>query len=261
MFTKAMEDEKAAVKLGERSVPVLPVTEEEENAKKRRLAGEHERRKKEEEKKAKEEAARLFALTLFGSLKQESQDIFRMLNITLSPEEPDPAVFLIGHIARATAALHDLIGVLEKEGKDKAIAVPNTYVKSINIGIKDFLVKALGYQVNFEPDRFVGACFFDASHVTLQALPYLAVERDTTGGHRALLHYDCVYEERTPQLVDESVKLVSRYNEECCSVPNAEGNLPLHAACNTMCLLDISETIDRLIQIYPPAAVAPNSSG
>ncbi len=169
-----------------------------------------------------------------------------MLNITLSPSEPDPAIYLIGHVAKTISTLRDLIEVLEKEGKNKAIRVPQTYVDSMNNGCIDFLVKALSFQVNFEPDRFVGASFFDACHVTLRALPYLPTTRDEKSGH-TILHHRSIYENRTPALVDESVKLVARYSPDCCSVKDNVGQLPLHAAAQVDCILDLNESMDRLV--------------
>ena len=260
-FDKHMSAEKQAVATGEKTVPILPETDEQSVAKKKKMEKELQKRKKDEEKRRKEEEARLYGLTLFGSLRKESQEILKMLKITLSPSEPDPAIYLIGHVAKTVSTLIDLIEVLEKEDKSKAILVPKTYVDSMNNGLIDFLVKGLSFQVNFEPDRIVGANYFDAGHVILGALPYLTDTREEKCG-QTILHHRAIYESRTPMLVEESIKVVARYGENCCNVKDAEGQLALHAiAQSTSSELELNEAMERLIGISPSATNEPDNKG
>ena len=63
-------------------------------------------------------------------------------------------------------------------------------------------------------------------------------------------------------LVEESIKVVARYGENCCNVKDAEGQLALHAiAQSTSSELELNEAMERLIGISPSATNEPDNKG
>ena len=86
----------------------------------------------------------------------------------------------------------------------------------------------------------IASAYFDTVHMILDCMPYLATTARESDGS-VILHSQSIYESRSPLLVEESVKIVSRYNDECASVANLQAWSPLHSLVSSSCTVDISE--------------------
>jgi hypothetical protein len=103
--------------------------------------------------------------------------------------------------------------------------------------------------------------FFDTAHMVLDFLPTLPAVPSAYDCGKCILHESCIYENRTPQLIEESVKLITRYCPDSVGLLDQRNQLCLHHIAASRCNSDITDSIERLVQLHPKAPMTKSIDG
>lgn len=95
------------------------------------------------------------------TMSDNSKEIFTLLNLALRKDVRDPTIDLIAHISKCISVLKEVIDISASTGRSTDSTIPDTFYECMCQGLREYCIRALSFNVNYEKDRLTGGIKYD----------------------------------------------------------------------------------------------------